>query len=188
MQDNKKYELTFTEQLLGGVPMSKTIWEKYLKNHLSEDDEEDRLPEDCVVGSGLTGFYKDTQGVYLYDYHIKGFLKESGNTLKDIVKIKNLKSKLDNFLFIEPRAIWLADKVTGILERPLRGMTSMGPRVSIARSEYLDPPLTIQIGITLINHKELNFNVVETLLDYGTLKGIGQWRNASYGRFKWSAV
>jgi len=113
-----------------------------------------------------------------------------GNTLKDTngVKVKNLKSKIDRFVFVEPRYIWLREKTDGIFERPLRAMTAQGPRVAMAYSEYLDVPLEFRVSIILIEHRELTFKKIERLLDYGKYKGIGQWRNGGFGAFTWERI
>lgn len=191
--ETREYNLTFFENLLGGVPLRKELYKNHvatteMANDIHDEEFADELSMVREADEIMTGFYSDSEGVYLMDYQIKGFMKEAGNILKDIVKIKALKSKLDNFLFITPRHIWLAEKPSGLLERPLRGMTARGPRIALAKSEYVKAPLTIKIGIQMIPHKELNFEVIETLLGYGELKGIGQWRNGSYGRFKFERI
>ena len=66
-----------------------------------------------------------------------GFLKESGNTLKDQLGIRNLRSKIDQYIYILPRRIHFAKKPDGVLERPLRAMTMQGPRVALTRSDMV---------------------------------------------------
>ena len=58
--------------------------------------------------TGYTGFHKDEKGLFLYDYQVMGFIKEAGNTLKDQLKIKNLRSKLNMFVYVAPRRIHFA--------------------------------------------------------------------------------
>ena len=130
------YRITLIEPMLGTVPKSKEVFTRYIANERTGEDEIANVPEG--EGSGYTGFFTDDEGIFLYDYHIKGFLKEAGNVLKESVKVKALRSKLDNFVFVFPRKIRLQDFPDGVLERPLRGMTAQGPRVSLAKSDMVN--------------------------------------------------
>jgi hypothetical protein len=181
-----KYRITLMEKMLGTVPKNKDIFSRYIASERTGEDEIANVPEG--EESGYTGFFTKKNGIYLYDYHIKGFLKEAGNILKDSLTLKNLKSKLDNYLFVFPREIFLQDAPDGVLERPLRAMTMQGPRVSLAKSDYVEAGLSFEITIKVLDHKEITQEVVEKLLDYGALKGLGQWRNGSWGRFAWERV
>jgi len=194
-----KVRLTFIEPLLGSAPLSADIYSKYIESlkvkradALSETESEvETLPE-VDEKKGCTGFHRDAQGLFLYDYSIKGFFKEASNILKDMLGEKNLRSKLDNYLFITPRRLYLkaADGSAikdphGVHERPLRAMTMQGPRVSLALSEfvnagtYLDCSLRIYDGHPF-KHPE---RIIEACLEYGRDgKGFGQWRNAGWGR------
>jgi hypothetical protein len=145
---------------------------------------------------GLTVFAQDEKGLFLYDYHLKEFIKEAGNTLKEAVKIKNLRSKVDNYLFIQPRRIYLCrEDGTHILEeddvfeRPLRAQTMRGPRVSLVASERVNLPITCQFAIEILeNEKDVSWKVIQKLLEYGQYKGLGQWRNGGWGRFEWEQL
>jgi hypothetical protein len=180
----QKYKLTLTEPMLGTVAKSKEIFTRYIANERTGEDEIANVPEG--EEPGYTGFFTDEEGIFLYDYHIKGFLKEAGNVLKESLKLKNLKSKIDNYVFVFPRKIRLQGKPDGVLERPLRGMTAQGPRVSLAKSDVVNAGLSFEVTIKVLTHKgqEIDQEVIESLLDYGALKGLGQWRNSSWGRFE----
>jgi hypothetical protein len=184
----QKYKLTLTEPMLGTVAKSKEIFTRYIANERTGEDEIANVPEG--EESGYTGFFTDEEGIFLYDYHIKGFLKEAGNVLKESLKLKNLKSKIDNFVFVFPRKIRLQEKPDGVLERPLRGMTAQGPRVSLAKSDVVNAGLSFEVTIKVLTHKdqEIDQEVIESLLDYGALKGLGQWRNGSWGRIKYESI
>jgi hypothetical protein len=182
----QKYRLTLTEPMLGTIPKNKEVFTRYIASERTGEDEIANIPPG--EESGYTGFYTKEDGIYLYDYHIKGFLKEAGNILKEALEIRALKSKLDNYLFVFPRSLRLKDKPDGINERPLRAMTAAGPRISLAKSDYVDAGTTIEVTIKLLPHQELTQELIETLLDYGAFKGLGQWRNASWGRFTWERL
>lgn len=183
---NQVYRLTLQEPMLGTIPKSKEIFSRYIATERTGEDEIANVPEG--EESGYTGFFTKEDGIYLMDYHIKGFLKEAGNILKDSLGLKNLKNKIDNYLFVFPREIRLKDKPDGVLERPLRAMTMQGPRVSLAKSDYVNGNLSFKIKIMVLAHKEITQDLVEKLFNYGALKGLGQWRNGSYGRFTWERV
>jgi hypothetical protein len=118
---------------------------------------------------------------------IKGFLKNAGNVLKDVdeIKVKSLRSKIDNYLFVTPRRVYLGKtEPEGYFERPLRAMTQKGPRVTLARSDQVNEGLLISFEISLIPHKELSWTLIDELFEYGKLMGLGQFRNGGFGRFE----
>jgi hypothetical protein len=189
--NSRRYRLTLIERMLGTVPTKTDLYTSYLAEKAGLEPEEVAEESGMVPDNGQAGytsFYRDPDGIYLFDYHIKGFLKEAGNTLKDVLGKKALRSKLDNFCFVMPRYIHLQEKPDGVLERPLRCQTAKGPRVTLAKSDYVEAGLGIDIEIVLLPHGDLTYNLIERLLDYGQLKGLGQFRNGSYGRFTWERL
>ena len=126
------------------------------------------------------------------DYQIKGFLKEAGNTLKEQLGetekgntsvFKALRSHIDNEVFVRPRHIPLGDDIDGTMERPLRAMTMQGPRVTVVRSDFIKAPFTVTVQLKVLAHSKIDFRILSEIFEYGELKGIGQWRNGSYGQF-----
>ncbi|RJR32461.1 MAG: hypothetical protein C4567_18755 [Deltaproteobacteria bacterium] len=192
---SRRYRLTLLEPMLGTVPTSKDLFTRFVAEKAGLEPEEvaveaEMVPEDKNEKgqAGYTSFYRDADGIYLFDYHIKGFLKEAGQVLKDVLKVAALRSKLDNFCFVMPRYIHLQEEPDGCLERPLRAQTMQGPRVALAKSDFVDPGRSFEVEIVLLPHHELNYKLIELLLDYGRLKGLGQFRNGSYGRFSWERL
>jgi len=99
-------------------------------------------------------------------------------------QLKAYKKLIAGLVFVEPRQIVL--ELSGDLgwtERPLRGQTPHGERIALARSETAPVGSKIKIEIILLAPNLEPY--VKTWLDYGKLRGIGQWRNASFGRFTW---
>ncbi len=180
-----KIRITLTEAMLGTVPKDKKVYTTYIADKVEKEvGEEEAKSVEEIEAKGWTGFHKDEGGLFVFDYLVKGFIKEAGNTLKDIVKIKALKSKLDNYLFVFPRKIHLGkSKPDGVIERPLRAMTAQGPRVTLMRSDMVEAGVSFDVELRLLPHKEITESVLEELLRYGELKGLGQFRNGSYGRF-----
>lgn len=183
-------EIELIEPLLGSQP-DKLIASEFLAKRagmeLIPDDEIETLPD--VLEKGTTVFHRDEQDrVVLWDYQIKGFLKNSAKVQNGQVsgKIRNLKSKVNDQIFVSPRQIVVQMNGHGIeyLERPLRAETAQGPRVALARSEMIPAGARLKCGVTILG-EVLNEDVLRELLDYGFWTGIGQWRNGGYGRFRY---
>ena len=163
------------------------IASKQIETRAVEDlTDDETITVEKIEERGWTGFHKDenTNELFIYNYMIKGFLKHAGNVLKAVVKIKALRSKLDDFVFILPRRIYLGQsEPDGVLERPLRVMTMQGPRVCLARSDYIKAGKELVFTIKLYPHPEIDWEVINQLLAYGEDMGLGQFRNGSYGTF-----
>jgi len=178
-------KIKLATEMLGTVTKDPDVYKTYIESKKPEGvAEEEYLTVEKIEEKGWTGFHHDENGLFIYEYMIKGFLKAAGNVLKDIVKIKALRSKIDDYVFIAPRRIYLGQyQPDGFIERPLRAMTMQGPRVTLARSDYVCAGKEIGFEIKLIPHKEINEEVIKTLLAHGELMGLGQFRNGGYGRF-----
>jgi hypothetical protein len=185
--ETRDYKIRLATEMLGTVAMDPEVYKTYIESKKPENGngEDEYLTVDKIEEKGWTGFHRDDNGLFIYEYMVKGFLKASGNVLKDVIKIKALRSKIDDYVFIKPRRIYLGqDKPDGVVERPLRAMTMQGPRVTLARSDYIRAGKEIVFSITLLPHKELTFGVINTLMQHGELMGLGQFRNGGYGRFE----
>lgn len=188
-----RYDLVFelTQPILGTIPKDRNVFENFVmdqaksavdKNKASEDVA--RVPEE-TESRGWTGFYEDDAGhPILMDYQFKGFLKNAGNVLKQALKVPNLRSHVEQTVFVHPRHIRLADKPDGILERPLRAMTMQGPRVSVVRSDMINPGQRYSLELQVLDGSKVTEKVLTGILSYGELSGLLQWRNGGYGRFQ----
>lgn len=78
------------------------------------------------------------------------------------------------------------DGQVGSCQRPLRAQTAQGERIAIANSETVPAGAYIDVEIVLLN-SEYEAAVIEWL-EYGALRGIGCWRNASKGRFEYKIL
>lgn len=185
--EKRKFTIELTTEMLGTVAQDPEVYKTYIESKKPEalNGEDEYLTVNKIEEKGWTGFHRDEKGLFIYEYMVKGFLKAAGNVMKDSLKLKALRSKIDDFLFISPRRIYLGqDKADGLIERPLRAMTMQGPRVTLARSDYINAGKRIEFEIILLPHKELSWEVIENLLKYGELMGLGQFRNGGYGRFR----
>ena len=73
-----------------------------------------------------------------------------------------------------------------ICQRPLRGQTAQGERVALASSECIPAGASMVFSIRLLlpEHR----NAVIEMLDYGKLRGFGQWRTSGKGRFTYQIL
>lgn len=198
-----KVRLTFTEMVLGTANNNPEIHTEFIASNAP--DAKSREEEIASIGveeyeeKQMTVFPKMEDGTPMFwDYQIKGFFKDSCSALqrckgedisKESCKLKAYKKIIDGCIFVEPRKIPIhmpeGGKV-GLLQRPLRGQTAQGERIALATSETVPEGSTIDIEIICLS--DAHEKVVREWLDYGRWKGLGQWRNASWGRFEWERI
>ena len=186
-------KLTLTTDQLGTVPKTQEIYDSYIKTRAKGKETKDEfaspLQESEVSAreaKGWTGFMMENGKPFVMDYFIRGFMKNAGNVLKAELGIKNLRSKIDNYLFIFPRKIFFKGTMgDSPLERPLRAQTAQGPRVSLVRSDVIQEGATLEFEIHVPYPCEIKEKHVKGMLDYGKYQGLGQFRNGGYGRFEY---
>jgi hypothetical protein len=216
--------LTFETEMLGTAPANPEVYSNHIaikKNRdlmkaavLKKDTDtiEKIKAEDIEIAAeeaellpqedkGITVIRRDEQGLLLMDFMIRGFLKESAEAVNGGWGIR---SKIDKWMFVTPRKIYLQrdgeiiKDVDGTFERPLRAQTMQGPRVTLAKSEQVNPGCTVSFKIHVLplgekGSKEsaatpwkFDLDTIKSWLDYGQLSGIGQFRTGSYGRFTYT--
>lgn len=197
MQD-LKIRITFTEEVLGTASNDPNIHGEYIASKApdakSVTEEIEAVGIDGVIEKGMTVFPRDENGrPFLYDYQIKGFFKDAAGVLRKVKdtkasKVKAYKKEIDGLVFVSPRKILLntQDKPLGDCQRPLRASGPQGERVAISHSETAPEGTTIECVITCLTGDMMT--LVKELLDYGKLRGIGQWRNSGKGRFEWEEI
>jgi len=181
-----KVEIELLEDLLGTVPKNREVFSSYLetKKPVEEKEIEAENVEDLEEKS-WTGFMSDDDGLFIYNYMVKGFLKNASVSLKNQTKVKQGKSKVNAAVKILPRKIYFGkQKADGILERPLRAQTAQGPRVCLARSDIIKAGSRIKFTIQYLKGTDISEKLIKELLKYGEWQGLGQWRNSEYGTFK----
>lgn len=189
-----KCKVTFTEQLLGTASNDPDLHGSYVASKapdaMSMAEEIEAVGLDDVIERGMSVFPRDKDGnPFLYDYQIKGFFKDSCGALRKVKgtkagKIKAYKKEIDGLLFVHPRKILLQmPGPMGECQRPLRASTAQGERVALAHSEAAPAGTVIEFEIQCLT--EDMQDLAYECLDYGALRGIGQWRNAGMGRFEW---
>lgn len=190
-----KVRITFQEPLLGTAPQNAEIYSDFIGSKAPDAttlaEEVEALGVDAVAEKGMTVFPKDEDGTpILWDYQVKGFFKDACGMLARLKgqtessKLKAYKKVIDGLIFVGPRSIKLnpAGEI-GVCQRPLRAQTMQGERVALASSEELPAGTTADFEVILLD--ESLEAVVREWLDYGALRGIGQWRNSGKGRFSY---
>lgn len=193
-----KVKLTFTEELLGTASANPDVHREYIAskspNAETIEDEVAAIGTEAVMEKAMTIFPKEDGKPFLYDYQIKGAFKDSCSALSRVPgtlsnKLKAYKKVIDGLIFPKPRKIFLnlpEGMVMGDCQRPLRAQTAQGERIALANSETVPPGTFIEFDILLLDdgHEKL----VLEWLNYGELKGLGQWRNSGKGRYEYQIV
>jgi hypothetical protein len=183
--EEKHFRIELITEMLGTVPKDPDIYKTYIESKKPEEiTEEEYLTIKRIEEKGWTGFHSDENGLFIYDYMIRGFLKNAGNVLKESLNLRSVKSKIDQFVFVFPRKIYLGKmEPDGNLKRSLRVMGPSGPRVCIVKSDLVNAGTILDFRIKIIPNRNISMKTIDQIMEYGQLCGIGQFRNGSYGRF-----
>lgn len=186
--------LTFTEELLGTASANEDIHREFIASKSPDaatiEDEVAAVGVEEVVEKAMTIFPRTADGQpFIYDYQIRGFFKEACGALRKVKdseseKIKAYKKEIDSLIMVEPRQCVMhlpeGEKI-GNCQRPLRGQTAQGERISLANSETA--PAGTYIEFTVVYFVKNDEALIKEWLDYGIFKGLGQWRNSGKGKF-----
>lgn len=195
-----RVKITFMEEVLGTASTDKNLHDTYIASKApdapSREDEVEAIGVEAVVEIGMTVFPRDIvdgKSVPIFwDYQIKGFFKDAAGMLRKVKgtkssDLKAYKKSIDGLLFVEPRKIpIMLSGPMGECQRPIRAQTAQGERVAIAHSETV--PRRSHISITIKCLDDSLVPAVLEWLDYGVLRGLGQWRNSGKGRFSYELV
>ena len=206
-----KVKLTLTEGMLGTSPNNEEIYTDFIGSKAPDastlEEEVEALGADGVVEKGMTVFPRTEDGLpFVYDYQIKGMFKDACSMLnrlteKDPVtgkkkkavnesgKITAYKKVIDGMIFPKPRKIAIQMPEDGEItycQRPLRAQTAQGERVALAISEEVPEGSTLEFSILCLD--DAHVPAVLEWLDYGQLRGLGQWRNSGKGRYTYELM
>lgn len=189
-------KVTFIEELLGTASANKEIHEEFIASKAPDakslEEEVEAVGAEEVFEKGMTVFPRVDGRPVAWDYQWKGFLKDAVGMLRKVPgseasKVKAYKKEIDGLIFAQPRAIPIefAGEV-GLCQRPLRGQTAQGERVALATSESI--PAGATMTFTWVFLCDQHEKLVREALDYGVMRGFGQWRNSGKGRFTWEEI
>ena len=196
--------LKFIEGILGTASNNKEIYSEFIGSKAPDaataEEEIAVIGVDETIEKGTTVFPRMEDGTpFLYDYQIKGFFKDTcgmlskltmkdpetgkkGKAVNESSKITAYKKVIDGLIFVMPRKIPFENYgEMAICQRPLRGMTAQGERIALASSEEISGGAEIRFRIICMSAEHVA--AVKEWLNYGYLRGIGQWRNSGKGRF-----
>ena len=149
---------------------------------------------DVVIGTHMIlGFLKAAgETICRQSAAKKGeFLKSGAYTtscINQMVSITSMNTQGDNTLIPSSKDIKRnEDGTPNYLQRSLRAMTAQGPRISLAKSEVLPKGSVFEFCVSVLRGEDkqiIKEDHLKKMLSYGQIKGLGQWRNASYGTFE----
>ena len=190
-------ELVLIEEMLGTVPKDKEIYKNFIASKAPKPEEAEIEIETIMEEEkGWTGFHTVNGKPIIYDYVLKGFFKDACSMLTRVDKknkqknlscqLRAFKKVIDGLVFIKPRkiSIDLCGGEIGVNERPLRVPTPQGERVCLVRSDTV--PAGSKLNFKIIIPGEVTEELLREWLDYGQLRGLGQWRNGGFGSFNYT--
>ena len=162
-----------------------------------------------LIKKGTTIFPKDDTGLFLWDYQARGYFKESLAGLIELGIVDavaglskwTVKRAVDTFVFIRQRRAYYKDADMKVIkestvtrQRTLRGTTQQGERICLASSQELPIGTNVEFDIDILagfNPKSkmlIGPDAIIAALEYGSLKGLGQWRSGGWGRFSFEIL
>ena len=191
-----KIRITFTEEVLGTSSANPDIHREFIASKAPDaataEEEVAAIGVDAAVEKSTTIFPKENGKPFFWDYQLKGFFKDTCSALARVPdtkssKLKAFKKVIDGTIFVFPRRIFVnMNGAMGHCERPLRAETAQGPRVALANSETIAAGSSFECEVRTLDPKAEG--IVREWLDYGTLRGLGQWRSSGKGRFSWEEI
>lgn len=191
-----RVRVTTTEEMLGTASANAEIHEEFIASKapdaMTREEEIEAIGTEEVFRKDMTVFPRVNGKPVAWDYQWKGYFKDACGSLKKVPGsvcsgIKAYKKEIDGLIFVEPRAIPIEfDGEIGICQRPLRAQTAQGERIALTSSEAIPAGATMTFNIRLLmpTHEK----AVLEMLDYGQLRGFGQWRNSGKGRFRYEVL
>ena len=200
-------KITFVEPILGTANNNENIHTEYIASKapdkISREEEIAALGVQEVEEKSMTVFSRNSKGrPIIWNYQIKGFFKEACSMLqrmkgescsKESCKLKAYKKIIDGCIepagdlhqgrqipITIPRGTEIED-----YQRPLRAQTAQGERIALANSERIAEKATAEF---YIETPDAYVNAVHEWLRYGRNHGLGQWRNAGFGRFDYELI
>ena len=205
-----KIRWTFLEGVLGTSTANPDIYRDYLA---SRAPSEERAEEEAVtIGLSVEDEFKKAMTIFpkledgtpfQYDFQVKGFMKDACGMLNRLAgkdengkkkkgvnessKMKAFKKEIDGNIFVFPRKIPIRfDGELTVCQRSLRASTPQGERVSLSASEEAPAGSTMEFWVLCLNEEHIP--AVKEWMDYGVLRGTGQWRNSGKGRFAYEVL
>lgn len=193
----------FIEPVLGSNPGSAQVATDYVSklapDAKSRKEEVELYGEEDVEDTLTTKFYQEEidghKHYYLLTYQVEGFMKAAAEALKraGLTRVTAFKKTLNQLVFVSgtnsvkpiERKIEIhrpAKTAVKTNQRSLKASTPKGDRTALASSEEIAKGATFEMWVFVLDKQVTDF--ILSLIEYGEFSGIGQWRNAGYGRFR----
>lgn len=194
-----KVKVIFDEETLGTASANPDLHREYIASNAPDaksiEEEVAAVGTDEVFEKAMTVFSRNEKGdPIVWDYQWKGYFKDAFKALKKVPgtacgKIKAYKQEIDSLIFVSPRkiSIDMNGGSIGICQRPLRATTMQGERIALASSETVPAGSSMIFEIKMLTPDAHKKAVIEAL-EYGALRGFGQWRNSGKGRFHYEIL
>jgi hypothetical protein len=194
-----KIRITLTEEMLG-MAAAPDVHEKYIASRAPDaakiSEEIEAIGVDAVIEEKQTVFPKENGIPFVWDYQIKGMFKDACGMLRRVSgsnssQITSYRKVIDGMMFPYPRKMLMTlpdGAKTGNCQRSLRADTPQGSRIALANSETVPPGTTFEFGVLILEPpvkkgKPTLQDCLIEWLEYGTLRGLHQWRNSGKGKF-----
>ena len=184
------------EKIAGGIPKHPSIIEGWIN---AKNKNKSELQKTALVNATLEelpamaneelakswcGFKSDEHGLYLESRNVIAMMKEGANVCKDIIKIKQMKAKLVERVFLVDRKVYLGGKKEpdGFDERPV----STWQGSALKRTDYVEN-CEIAFRIKILNDPGANkipAKALKQVFEYGQDGGLGASRSQGYGQYQ----
>lgn len=193
---NIRIRVRTLEEMLGTASADKNIHAEFIASKAPDartmEEEIEAVGADEVFEKAMTVFPRVNGQPVVWDYQWKGFFKDACGMLRKVPgsacgKVKAYKKEIDGLIFVHPRAIPVVfDGEVQLCQRPLRGQTAQGERIALATSEAIPAGAEMEFVVQLLcdEHQKM----VLEMMEYGKLRGFGQWRNSGKGRFEYEVI
>lgn len=193
-----KVRVTLEEEMLGMSPSDPKICEEFIASKApdakSTEEEVAAIGVEAFVEKTMTVFPKENGKPFMWNFQLKGMFKDSCGMLYRVPgtlsnKLKAYRKVIDGLIFVQPRRIMLnmpEGTVFSSCQRPLRVNGPQGERVALANSETVPIGTWLEFTVNMLD--EGHEKLVREWLDYGQLRGLGQWRNSGKGIYTWKEV
>lgn len=104
--------ICLTEPLLASSPADPEVYKRFIEERKGKDqkaagEEVETLPAEQKEVSGWSVFHRDEKGLFLFDYKLRGFMKAAAEAVTGKTGLSAYKSKIDKWVFVFPRRIYL---------------------------------------------------------------------------------
>ena len=192
MWKNIEVKMVFLEKLCGSVPQNKEIVKHWLSVRKAPEGAEEEVLETVEDSQEKVtlSFQKDEKGIFLRGGTVKAHLKDCSNQIKDVLGVKNLRSKIANKVFVQESRIYLKRndseyvfEVDGEFDQPIHVITGLGPRSALKTIRFLTKP-NIEFTLKILEDKEVDIKIIEKIFEYGSIHGFGGERGMGEGRYE----